>query len=230
MASEPLAGISSMATRQVLAELAEVHQRRTGQQVAIEAVGGVDAARRVRDGEAFDFVVLAAEAIEQLAAAGRVEAGSRVDLAASGIAIAVKAGAKPLALDSEAAVRDAVLNARSVGFSTGPSGAYLAQLFDRWGIADAISTRLVQARPGVPVGSLVASGDVEIGFQQLSELIHVPGIEVLGPLPLSIQLLTVFSAAVCSASRRRDAAASLLAFLASSEAAEAKRRHGMEPV
>jgi molybdate transport system substrate-binding protein len=102
-------------------------------------------------------------------------------------------------------------------------------LFERWGIADAIAPRIVQASPGLPVGALVASGDVELGFQQLSELMHLPGIDVIGLLPPEIQVATVFSAAVCTASNCPGAAKALLSFFASSEADAAKRRYGMEP-
>jgi molybdate transport system substrate-binding protein len=226
---EPITGISSMATRHVLTELADAYTRQRGQRVTIVSVGGVDAARRVQEGAAFDFVVLAADAIEQLASAGRVDPASRTDLSRSAVAIAVAAGATRPDVGSETAVRDAVLHARSIGYSTGPSGAHLVRLFERWGIADAIAPRIVQASPGVPVGTLVAGGDIELGFQQLSELMHLPGIDVVGLLPPEIQAATVFSAAVCTASKRPAAAKALLAFLASSAADPAKRRHGMEP-
>src|SRR5204862_8314473 len=175
-------GISSMAMRHVLAELGDAYEQQSGQPVVIVSVGGVDAARRVADGEAFDFVVLASDAIERLEAGGRVDPGSRTDLARSAVAIAVAAGATRPDVSTESAIRDAVLRARSIGYSTGPSGAHLVRLFERWGIADAIAPRSVQASPGVPVGTLVARGDVELGFQQLSELMHVPGIDVIGLL------------------------------------------------
>ena len=228
-ASAPITGISSMATRRVLAELADAYARTTGQRVTIESVGGVEAARRVRDGEAFDFVVLAASAIESLSADGHVDADSRVDVARSGVAIAVAAGARRPDVGTEAAVRDAVRAARGIGTSTGPSGAHLARLLERWGIADLVAPRLVQAPPGVPVGALVARGEVEIGFQQVSEMMDLPGIEIVGMLPPGIQEITVFAGAVCSASAQREAASALLAYFASPDASAAKRRHGMEP-
>ncbi|TMH67458.1 MAG: ABC transporter substrate-binding protein [Betaproteobacteria bacterium] len=218
-----------MAMREVLAELGDVYEQKSGQPVVIVSVGGVDAARRVGDGEAFDFVVLATDAIEKLAADRRVDPGSRTDLARSAVAIAVVAGATRPDISSESATREAVLRARSIGYSTGPSGAHLVRLFERWGIADEVAARIVQASPGVPVGTLVARGDVEIGFQQLSELMHVPGINVVGLLPPEIQSTTVFSAAVCTASNCPAAAKMLLSFLASPQADAAKRRHGMEP-
>ena len=109
-------------------------------------------------------------------------------------------------------------------------GVALQALFARWGIAEQIRPRLVQARPGVPVGSMVASGEVALGFQQLSELIHVPGIAIVGTLPQAIAIDTVFSAGVIANSHRADAAQRLLAFMAAPGAAMAKRRQGMEPV
>jgi len=226
---EPITGISSMAMRHVLAELVRDYETRSGRSVVVEAVGGVDAAHRVGDGETFDFVVLAADAIDRLAARGRVDAASRTDLARSGIAIAVVAGAERPGIGDEPAVRDAVVRARAVGYSTGPSGDHVIRLLKRWGIVADVAPRLVQASPGLPVATLLARGDIDLGFQQLSELLGVPGVDVVGPLPPPIQLATVFSAAVCTAARHVAAVRSLLAFLASPHADAAKRRHGMEP-
>lgn len=219
-----------MATRQILADLIAAYaQRSTAHSVSIESVGGVDAAKRVMADEPFDLVVLASDAIDKLEAAGKVLPGSRVDLVRSGVALAVQAGAPKPDIGSEAAVRDAVLAARSLSYSTGPSGVALGRLFERWGIADALRDRIVQAPPGVPVGTLVALGEVELGFQQLSELLHVEGISLLGPLPDAIQITTTFSAAVCTAASQPDAARAFIAFMASADATEAKRRQGMDP-
>ena len=225
----PITGISSMATRRVLVELATAYERQSGQRVVVQSVGGVDAIRRVEGGEAFDFVVLAAVAMDQLAAAGRIDSDTRVDIARSRVAIAVPAGARRPALSSEQAVRDAVLAARGIGYSTGPSGRHLARLFARWGIADIIAPRTVEAPPGVSVGTLVARRDVEMGFQQLSELMHLPGIDVVGTLPPEIEEITVFSGAVCVASARRATAKALLAFCTSPAADAAKMDNGMQP-
>ena len=225
----PLTGISSMATRQLLSELASDYQQRSGQTVQIESVGGVDAAKRVAAGEVFDVVVLASDAMDKLIAAGHVQADSRVDLVHSGVAVAVRAGAPLPDLSSEAAVRAAVLAAPRLSYSTGPSGVALAQLFERWGIADEIRPRIITPPPGVPVGSLLAKGEVDLGFQQLSELIHLPGITVVGALPAAIQITTTFTAGLCTTATQPHAARALLAFLASPEAHEAKRRQGMDP-
>lgn len=222
-----------MATRQVLAELAAGFEQQGGCPVTIESVGGVDAAKRVQAGEAFDLVILGSDAIEKLIAAGHLQPGSRVDLVRSGVAVAVRAGEPLPDIGSEDAVKQAVLAARSVSFSTGPSGVALAALFERWGIADEIKPRLVQAPPGVPVGTLVARGEVALGFQQLSELLHVPGITIAGPLPPEIQITTTFSAGLpvglVPGSAQAQQVQALLAYMTSPQAAEAKRRQGMEP-
>ena len=223
-----LTGISSMATRQILAEAANAW-RHAGGEVAFESVGGVEAAQRVQGGEHFDVVVLAAEAIDKLVAAGRIVAGSKTDLARSAVALAVRAGASRPTIDTETALREAVQSARTIGFSTGPSGVALQQLFERWGIAEVVRPRVVQAPPGVPVGTLIASGDVELGFQQLSELMHLEGIDVIGPMPPGLEIVTTFSGGVCTASTQPNAARALLDFIRSPAADEAKRRHGMQP-
>jgi molybdate transport system substrate-binding protein len=178
---------------------------------------------------AFDVVVLASDAIDKLAAGGWVVAGSKVDLVHSGVAVAVQAGAPRPDIGSEDALRRAVLAAPTIGYSTGPSGVALVRLFERWGIADEVGPRTVQAPPGVPVGTLVARGDVALGFQQLSELMHLEGIAVIGSLPAAVQITTTFSAGICAASQHGEAVRRMLAFMASPEAAQAKRRHGMEP-
>jgi molybdate transport system substrate-binding protein len=229
-ATQPtLKGISSMATRQLLNELLALYAGQGGCALQLESVGGVDAAKRVQAGEAFDIVFLASDAIDKLVVAGHLDASSKVNLADSGVALAVRAGAPKPEIGSAEEVRAAVLAARSISYSTGPSGVALARLFEAWGIADQIKDRIVRAPPGVPVGSLVAQGEVELGFQQLSELIHLEGIELLGNLPNAIQITTTFSAAISQGSTYQEAAQKLLAFLTSEQAADAMRRQGMEP-
>lgn len=226
--SARITGISSMATRALLADLARLYEGKTGIAVAIEAVGGVDAAKRVQAGEAFDAVFLASDAIDRLIASGHVS-GARVDLVRSPVAIAVRRGAPRPDVGTEEKLRAAVRTASRISYSTGPSGVHLQKLFERWGIADEIAPRIVQAPPGVPVGSLVAQGDVDLGFQQLSELMNLPGVDVIGGLPGDTQFITTFSAGVCAKSTQEAAVQAMFAFMNSPQAAESKRRHGMEP-
>jgi len=217
-----------MATRALLAELGGACAAQGAPTARFESVGGVDAARRVAAGERFDVVVLAADAVDGLAAGGHVDATSVTPLVRSGVAVAVRAGARRPELSSEAAVKAAVLAAPRIGYSTGPSGTALLKLFDRWGIAEPLRDRLVQARPGIPVARLVADGEVELGFQQLSELLDVPGIAIVGDLPEAIRITTVFSAAVCTNAAQPDLARALIACLAAPQTADIKRRHGMD--
>lgn len=221
--------VSSMATRRLLAEIIERFEAESPLRVSLESVGGVDAAARVKAGEPFDIVVLAREAIDELTEAGHIVAGSRVDIVASAVAVAVQSGTPHPDISSADALRRAILAARSVGYSTGPSGTHLAKQFQAWGVADALSGRITVAPPGVPVGSLVARGEVELGFQQLSELIGVDGIDVVGLVPPPAQITTTFSGGVAAASSQPDAARTLLAFMARPDVAGIKRRHGMEP-
>jgi molybdate transport system substrate-binding protein len=227
--SRELTGISSMATKAVLAALTRAYQDRARRRVAIESVGGLDAAARVLAGEPFDVVLLAREAIDRLLASGHLVPDSAVDLLRSGVAVAVRSGASRPDIATEEALRRAVLAARTIGCSTGPSGVALGRLFERWGISERIRDRVVTPPPGTPVGVLIARGDVELGFQQRAELVHLDGVDVLGPLPPPTQIVTTFSGAIGACAREPESARALLAFMASPASAEAKRREGMEP-
>jgi molybdate transport system substrate-binding protein len=221
-------GISSMALARWLAGLCAAGAARLGIGVRVESVGGVDAARRVAAGEAFDFVVLAQGAVDALARDRQVDPASGVVLARSSMAMAVAADCAVPAIDTPDAVREAVLGARRIAYSTGPSGQHLLELLARWGVADRVAPRLVQAPPGVSVASLVARGDAAIGFQQASELVGVPGIRVAGVLPAGIAATTAFTGAVCRASRQPSRARAVLAFFASDEAAATRLRYGLD--
>jgi len=228
--AHPITGISSMATRRALAELAGRYEAETGRPTAIEAVGGVDAVRRVRAGEPFDLVVLAADVIAKLVAEGHVVGQGVAAFVRSPMALAVRAGApKPDIGDGEA-VRAALSAAGAIGYSTGPSGTHLVETLKAWGLDPAgARPRFVQARPGVPVAALVAAGEAEIGVQQLSEFLGEPGVDIVGLVPAPLQSVTTFSAGVGARSTRADEARALIAFLASPGTAEAKRGFGMEP-
>lgn len=231
--SQPVRAIASMATRTLLAELLPVFEQRSGVAVQLTSIGGVDAARRVMADEAWDVVLLAADALHTLEQAGKLLPGSVQTWVLSDVALAVPSGVALPDISTEAALRQTVLDMATqgcIGYSTGPSGTALLALFRRWGVWDALQARLVQAPPGVAVGTLVARGDVALGFQQRSELLNLPGITLLGPLPPGTQITTAFAAAVVSRSTQHPAARALIDFLASADTAAAKRRHGMAPV
>lgn len=231
--------VSSMATRHLLADLVSAFSdvidrgadlvRSAEPAIEVISIGGVEAAKRVAAGEPFDGVVLASGAIDRLITQGHVLAGSRVDIVTSPMAVAVRMGGSRPAIDTEDAVRQAVASASTIGYSTGPSGDHLMALFDRWGIAADVKDRLVQARPGIPVASLVAGGEAALGFQQLSELMNVDGVEVVGLLPAAIQGTTTFSGGIAQVSDQAERVREVLAFMASPAVAEIKRQNGMEP-
>lgn len=216
-----------MATRRLLADLAGRFEAESSDRVVLEAVGGVDAAARVRAGdERCDVVVLGGAAIDELIARGHL-VGPRIDVATSAIAVAVRAGGVRPDVSTVEHVRRALVDARAVAYSTGPSGVYLSRLFATWDPSGALASRLVLAPPGVPVATLLARGDADLGFQQLSELIGADGIDVVGLLPDAVQMVTTFSGAVSRASTQPDRARALLTFLADAAPA-VKRAHGMD--
>jgi molybdate transport system substrate-binding protein len=188
----------------------------------------VDVAKRVRAGSAPDLVVLASDVIDALIAEGHLRP-PRVDLVKSGVAVAVRAGAPRPDITSGEALRQAVLSSPTLSYSTGPSGTHLERTFERWGVLAEIRGRIVVPPPGTPVGALVADGRAALGFQQLSELATLPGIDVVGPLPPDVQILTVFAGAVATQCDRPDAARAVLDFMSSPAAADVIRRHWMEP-
>lgn len=233
-AAPALRGISSMATRHLLAELGAIWSARSGVPVQIESVGGVDAERRVAAGEGFDLVFLARDAVDRLLTQGCL-AGPRVDLLSADMVAAVPQGAPQPRIDTLAALQRALLAAERIGYSTGPSGTALLALFERWGLMDRLRERLVQAPAGVPVAQLVAQGAVSLGFQQRSEMLGASGIVLLPPLPPEAAIRTVFSAAQSrfgdeNSHTPASNGASLLSFLMSEEADPIILRHGMARV
>ena len=222
-----ITGLSSMATRQILGALTKRYEEKSGNSVAIQAMGGVDVARAVRAGQASDLVILASDVMSKLEAEGFILAGSIKGIARSGMAIAIRAGTPHPDIASADAVRQAISSVQKVGYSTGPSGDHLLQLCDKWGLNDA---QLIKAPPGIPVASLIAQGQADLGFQQLSELMNVAGVDIIGPLPPEIQAVTIFAAGVSATSTQPDVARALIDFLTSEDGAAVKRDHGMEQV
>lgn len=227
--------ISSMATRLVLADLLDAAVASALPVVEVESVGGVDAAARVAAGEAFDLVFLASGALSKLADGGHVS-GAVLPLMLSQTAVAVPSGSsEPASVSASrpdgaafadaAELREALRSANRIGYSTGPSGTALVKMIDGWGMTGEVGDRLAQAQPGVPVARSVAAGEVDLGFQQLSELVGQPGVRILGVMPSDCAIDTVFAGAVAAASGSPTQAAEVLAFLASEEAAAIKARH-----
>jgi len=185
---------------------------------------------RLDRGEPVDVVILAAEALDQLIKTGKVVPGSRVDLVRSSIGMAVRTGAPKPDISSVDALKHTLLQAQSIAYSASASGVYLShELFQRLGIADQIMGKCKRIA-NEPVGAVVARGDAEIGFQQISELLPVPGIDYVGPLPPGAQKVTVFSAGVAVGAREPVAARALIKFLASPANVPTIKKTGLEPV
>jgi molybdate transport system substrate-binding protein len=210
-------------------DLVPLFEKTSGHTVATTFTGTLDAQKRIAAGEGYDLIIMAGAAIDDLIKAGKVRPGTRVDLATSGVGVAVRAGAPKPDIHSTEALTRALLAAKSIGYSSGPSGVYLTGLFRRLGIADRLESKLKQTPTGVFVGSIIASGDVEIGFQQISELAHYPGIDYVGPLPADIQNVTVFSSGTHIQAVSVDAAGAWVSFLTSPAAAAVFRSKSMEP-
>jgi molybdate transport system substrate-binding protein len=217
-----------MATRQLLTDLSRSFEQSAQWKVEVESMGGVDAARLVRDGKAIDVIVLAANVMEQLEKDGWIVPGSRSDIARSGVAIAVRSGLPHPAIASEEDVKQAVLAAKKISYSSGPSGDHLKRLFAQWNIAELVADRTVEAKPGIPVGHLLARGEADLGFQQLSEFLDIEGIDIVGPLPAAIQTITVFTAGVGTRAAHPDGARAFVAHLIAPETQAAKQKLGME--
>jgi molybdate transport system substrate-binding protein len=210
-------------------ELVPMFEKASGHKVTTVYTGTLDAQKRLASGEVYDIVIMASNAIDDLIKAGTLAPGSRVDLATSGVAVAVRAGAPKPDIRSTESLKKALLGAKSIGISSGPSGVYLTGLFQRLGIADQIKPKLKQTPSGVMVGSLLTSGQAEIGFQQESELAHYPGIDYVGPIPADIQNVTVFSGGLQVGAESPDAARAWIAFLTSAQAAQVFRSKSMQP-
>lgn len=221
--------LGSPGFREAYTELLPGFEKVTGNEVTTDWGGVTEVARRVAGGETADVVILPIAQIDDLIARGKLVKITRVVVASSGVGVAVRKGTPKIDIGSGDAVRRALLAAKSIAYSTGPSGAHMAGLIKNWGIADQLKGKIVIPPADTPVGVVVARGGAEIGFQQVSELIHVRGIDYLGPLPADIQETTVFAAAIHKDSRSPDAARALIRFLSAPQAARVIRNAGMDP-
>ena len=201
-------------------------EKASGHKVTTLWTPSVDMMKKLKDGEVVDMAIMSATAIDELIKHGRLVA--RTNLATSGIGAAVRAGAPKPDISSGEALKRAVLAAKSVVYSTGPSGIYLKDLFERWGIAAQIASKLVVVK-GEPAGAVCARGEAELAFQQVCELLPVPGIDLVGPLSADVQKITTFSAAVHRNAAHPDSAVALIKYLTAPAAAATIRKAGMEP-
>lgn len=221
--------VGSPGFREAYTELLPGFEKMTGNKVTTSWGGVTEVARRVAGGETADVVILPVAQIDDLIARGKLIMSTRIVVAKSGVGVAVKRGAPKIDISSGDAVRKAILAAKSIAYSTGPSGAHMADLIRKWGIADQLKGKIVIAPADTPVGIVVARGGADVGFQQVSELIHVKEIDYLGPLPADIQETTVFAAAIHKDARSPDAARALVRFLSAPEAASVIKKAGMDP-
>jgi molybdate transport system substrate-binding protein len=220
---------STQATEEAYKELVALFERQTGHKVTTFFSGTINVAKKLADGEPFDLVIMSATAIDEQTKLGKVAPGSKVNFASSGTGLAVKKGAPKPDISTPEALKKTLLAAKSIGYSTGPSGVYVVGMFDKMGIGAEVKDKLRQTPSGVFVGTLIAKGDVEVGFQQISELVHFDGIDYVGPLPGELQRVTMFSAGLHANAKETEAAKALVRFLTAPAAAPVIRKHGLEP-
>ena len=226
--------LSTTAMRTTLEELLPSFRRGTGHAVIPSYAPSAQIAKRVADGEQADVAIIAAQGIDDLVQQGRIVAGTRTDIARSAIALAVQQGAPIPDISSPEKFKQALLAAKSVATSApvggGQSGAHLVKIFARLGITEAMKPKTLHG-PGGPaglIGLFLVRGEAEIGIQQLSELMAVPGIQIVGPLPAEIQIYTVFAAGLAAAARDADAGKALIAHLTTPAARAVLRTKGLE--
>lgn len=221
--------IASNAVKEPLQHLIPAFEKETGNRVRILWGGTEAVTKRISGGEVGDAALIAAPNIDRLIQEGKLATGSRADIAKSLVGIAIRPGLPKPDVSSAEAVKQAVLAAHSIAYSSGPSGFYLQELFRKMGIAEQIKGKVKQPASGVQIAELLARGEADLGFQQVSELLHAPGIEFLGPLPMEIQNVTVWSVGLHSAAPMPDAAKALVQFLTSAQAASILKSSGLEP-
>jgi molybdate transport system substrate-binding protein len=220
--------LSSLATREAYLELVPEFEKSIGCKVATTWAGTVDINRRMAAGEVFDLVISSNAAIGDLTTQGKIVAGTGTVLAKAGIGIGVRKGAAKPDVSTPDSFKSALIAAKSIGLSTGPSGVYLEKLFERLGVADAVKAKTKLIPSGGTVSTLLANGAAEIGFQQISEIAHAEGIDYVGPLPAELQLISVFTAGVHTGAAHPDEAKALVKFLGAPTSLAVMKKHGLE--
>jgi molybdate transport system substrate-binding protein len=227
--------MSSAGFKAAYLELAAEFQRKTGHTIVNAwgpSMGDTPQAvpNRIARGEPVDVVIVVGDGLDRLIKDGKVVAASRTDLARSLIGAAVRAGAPKPDIGSVAALKKALADATSIAYSDSASGVYIATtLYQKLGVSDAVKAKSKMI-PAEPVGEVVARGEAELGFQQISELMPIMGIDVLGPIPAEIQKVTLYSAGIATGATEPEAGAALIKFLAAPAAAPAIAKSGMQPV
>jgi molybdate transport system substrate-binding protein len=226
--------LSTTAMKTSLDELAPGFERATGHKLTFAFGPSAKIARMIADGEANDVAIVTDHGFDELAGQGKLVPGSRVDIAKSAMALAVQKGAPRPDISSGEKFKAAMLAAKSLGMSNpvggGQSGANLIKIFDKLGIAEAMKAKSLYG-PGGPeglIGNYLVRKEVEVGVQQLPELMAVPGIDIVGPLPPDIQAMTVFCAGLSTGARNAEGAKALVQFLTTPEARAAIKSKGME--
>lgn len=220
---------ASGALKEAYFELIPAFEKASGHKVRLEWSSTTEIRKRVSAGEIHDLVILGDSGTEVLIRDGKLVGTTRKVFAKSGIWIAVRAGAPRPDVSSADALKKALHAAKSIGYSEGASGTYLVGMFQKFGVYDQVKAKASIAGANIRVGDKVVSGEAEIGFHQLSELLPVKGIDIVGPLPADLQYLTVFTGAIHGAATGKDAASALIIFLTAPAAQEVLKKHGLEP-
>ena len=220
--------LSSIATKEAYLVLVPQFERASDQQVTTTWAGTVEIMKRIPQGEVHDLIIVSSTELDELTKQGKIAAGSRLDIAKSGIGVAVRAGAPKPDISAAEALNKTQLAPQTVGYTTGPSGVYMAGLVERMGIAAEIKAKFRSVPSGGTIGTIVAAGDCEIGFQQVSELVHIKGIDYVGPLPKDIQRITVFATGIHANAVNPGGANALARFLAAPAADGAIKAAGLE--
>ena len=221
--------LSSIATKEAYLELVPQFERASGHKVSTTWAGTTDIMKRMAAGERHDVVMISSSEMEELIRQGKIDGGSRVNMARCGVGVAVRAGAPKPDLSSGEALKRTLLAAKTVGYTSGPSGVYMGQLIERMGIAADIKPKYRGVPSGGTIGTIVATGEAEIGFQQVSELVHIKGIDYVGPLPADVQKITIFCAGVQAGAQQPQAAKELLGFLTAPARSAVYSKHGLDP-
>ena len=221
---------STISAKEALIELVPEFEHVSGHKVAITYAGGSELARRISGGTSGDLFIGPEEFSSPLIAEGKLAAGTRTAFARSSTGLAVRAGATKPDIGTPDNLKSALQAAKSVSYSAGASGIHFVKILEKLGIADSVAAKRVAPRPGELIGAVVARGDADIGVQQISELLPVAGIEILGPLPAELQQTIVYGVTAFPQLSQRDAARAFVDFLRSEGARAVLRKKGLDPV